>query len=560
MATESDLQKTENLSARLATRDDLLTREDLLVLVKSGEELAAQVDLETLLQRILAKACELTDSQDSSVILHSEATNNLYFAAATGDKADFLLRYWGETSKQQIPLRGSKAGQVFESGQPIIVNSIEEDPVHFKGVDSDTSKQTDSMICAPLTAANHRIGVVQILNKQDKYTSRDLVLLQHFASQAAIAIRNARLFMDLIAHMGFYGSEKKDIGPLALIKELSKPACAEELTVMFADMRGFTQLAQTLNSPESTQNRLNEFLTMLAEEVIRHNGIINKFLGDGLMAIFREGDYSKRAVLAAFGIVEKFDRIKLNWSDRTNQILDFLDIGIGIATDSVILGAMGSKRVRDFTVIGNAVNLAASFEQNARDKKRILVDNKTYQNAQNIIGEFEGPSKFILCKPGQTVGVGYLQYHIMSLKTPDETCVFVSHCESDREFVKKNIVEPLTQFGILTWYAPDDIPKGGDWIRCIEEGFCKCQWMVVVVSKAAIESKWVRREVDLAIADPKMVDRIIPILIDNTKPGDLSKFLDVMQYLDAREEPRIVEVLRDRILSETSGDSASRSL
>ena len=77
---------------------------------------------------------------------------------------------------------------------------------------------------------------------------------------------------------------------------------------------------------------------------------------------------------------------------------------------------------------------------------------------------------------------------------------------------------------------------------------------------AAIESKWVRREVDLAIADPKMVDRIIPILIDNTKPGDLSKFLDVMQYLDAREEPRIVEVLRDRILSETSGDSASRSL
>jgi len=47
---------------------------------------------------------------------------------------------------------------------------------------------------------------------------------------------------------------------------------------MFANMRGFTQMAQTLNSPENTQNRLNEFLTMLAEEVIKHNGIVNKFL------------------------------------------------------------------------------------------------------------------------------------------------------------------------------------------------------------------------------------------------------------------------------------------
>ena len=70
---------------------------------------------------------------------------------------------------------------------------------------------------------------------------------------------------------------------------------------MFANMRGFTQMAQTLNSPENTQNRLNEFLTMLAEEVIKHNGIVNKFLGDGLMAIFRNGNHSRCAFLTAFG-------------------------------------------------------------------------------------------------------------------------------------------------------------------------------------------------------------------------------------------------------------------
>lgn len=552
MSIKNDTLKRKDRSNRLSIQDELLTPEDLLILVESSEELAAQVELETLLQRILAKACELTDSQDSSVLLYNEAKNSLYFAAATGDKAEFLLQNWGENSPQQVPLRGSKAGQVFESGQSIIVNSIEEDPFHYKGVDIDTSKQTDSMICAPLVAASDRIGVVQILNKRDKYTERDKALLERFASQAAIAIRNARLFIDLIAHMGFYGPEEKGKGPLELVHELSMPAHSEILTVMFADMRGFTQLAQTLNSPELTQNRINEFLTMLSEEVIKHNGIVNKFLGDGLMAIFRKGDHSKRAVLTAISMLERFDRIKSIWNEETNQVLDFLDIGIGIATDLVIVGVMGSKRVRDFTVIGNAVNLAAIFEQNAREKRRILVDNITYQNVRHIIGKFEGPSEFLLSKPGQSIAVAYKQYHIISLKTPAEACIFVSHSASDRDFVTQSLVEPLNKFGIQTWYAPDDIPKGGDWIRCVEEGFGKCRWMVIVVSKAAANSEWVRREVDLAMADPGMNERIIPILIDDTKPGKLNKFLNIIQYIDAREETRIAEILRDRLLLETS--------
>ncbi len=131
MSTKNDLLKREDLSISLASQNEVLTKEDLLVLVESGGELAAQVDLDTLLQRILTKACELTDSQDSSVILYNEVKNTLYFAAATGDKAESLLQYWGEYSMQQVPLQGSKAGQVFESGQSIIVNSIEDDPIHF---------------------------------------------------------------------------------------------------------------------------------------------------------------------------------------------------------------------------------------------------------------------------------------------------------------------------------------------------------------------------------------------------------------------------------------------
>jgi hypothetical protein len=181
-----------------------------------------------------------------------------------------------------------------------------------------------------------------------------------------------------------------------------------------------------------------------------------------------------------------------------------------------------------------------------------LVDNVTYQNIEDIVGEFEGPTKFVLKKPGQSVGVEYFQYNIFSLKTPGDTCVFVSHSATDREFVEKNIIEPFGKFGIQTWYAPDDIPKGAEWIRSIEEGFRKCQWMVVIVSKAAAESEWVRREIDLAIADPEMDKKIIPILTDDTKPGEISKFLNTKQNIDARDEPRIDELLKNRIVSEAS--------
>jgi class 3 adenylate cyclase len=550
MTVRKKMIDSENLRVELPHPNDLLTKDDLMVLVESGQELTAQVDLDELLQRILTKACELTESPDSSVILYNIEKDTLYFAAATGEKAEFLLTNWGENSNQQVPLKGSKAGQVFESGRSIIVNSFEDDSVHYKGVDSTTSKHTDSMICSPLMVQNEPIGVVQILNKDGIYTERDLVLLEYFSSQAAIAIRNASLFADLIAHMGFYGSNEKGKGPIEIIQELEKTARSEVLTVLFADMRGFTQLAQTLNSPENTQNRLNEFLTMLAEEVIKHNGIINKFLGDGLMAIFRDHNHPKRALLTAFSMLDSFDKIKSVWNDETNQVLDWLDIGIGIATDSVIVGAMGGKRVRDFTVIGNAVNLASIFECNARDGKRILVDNITYQKARDIIGDFDGPSEFVLQKPGQSIGVPYKQYHVKSLKSPEETYVFLSHCSDDRDFAKKRIVEPLGRFGIHTWYAPDDIPKGGEWIRAIEEGFGKCQWMAVIVSKASVQSEWVRREVDLAVADPKKKGRIISILIDDTKPEDLNKFLSIMQYIDARDEPRIAEMLRNQILAE----------
>lgn len=274
-----------------------LTTSDAMTLVETGRELAAEVNIKALLERILQRASELTNSPDGSVILYDETTEALYFAAATGKSAKHLLETWGEFSQRKVPLYGSKSGEVFRTGQSLVQQAVARDLRHFKGVDRDIKRQTKSMVCVPLEVGNQRLGVMQILNKKSgRYTRHDQILLEHFADQAAVAIRNAKLFESLLAHMGLYASRELNEGPTDLMKELNKPARLERMSVMFADMRGFTQLCQMLNNPKRIQEMLNEFLSMMASSVIAHQGLVNKFLGDGLLGMTRISSPEKNGV------------------------------------------------------------------------------------------------------------------------------------------------------------------------------------------------------------------------------------------------------------------------
>jgi class 3 adenylate cyclase len=147
------------------------------------------------------------------------------------------------------------------------------------------------------------------------YTKRDCRILETLASQAAVAINNAQLIERLLAHSGFY-TRLKNVSELGgLMRELHQPAHQEQLTILFADMRGFTQLCQSLGFATEVQERLNEYISMLATEIISHNGVVNKFLGDGVMALFRRENHAERAVSAAFAILNRFSEMKQRWND-----------------------------------------------------------------------------------------------------------------------------------------------------------------------------------------------------------------------------------------------------
>jgi class 3 adenylate cyclase/putative methionine-R-sulfoxide reductase with GAF domain len=399
-----------------------LSSEDLLALANSARELSSEIDLDDVLKHILISAGRLTNSPAGSVILYDKDRDGLYFAAATGDKADKVLEQFGETGPERVPLHRSKAGTVYRTGESIVEHSMEKDPNHFKGVDRQTNATTESMVCVPLTIGGDRLGVVQLLNKRTgNYTNRDVLLLELFAAHAAVALRNARHFQDLLAHMGLYTAPQSGRKTQDLLSEIASPARQERMTILFGDMRGFTQLSQLLRSPHTIQQLLNEFLTMLSSQVMRYDGIVNKFLGDGVLALFRGSHTEARAVKCTFDVLDDFYALRDRWNRSHNEDLTFIDIGVGIVTDDVIIGSIGSTKIKDFTAMGNAVNLAAAFENAARGGMRVLVDQNTFVAVQGLIADFEGPAPFELKKSDQAIGHVYKRYHVKRLRSLEDS-------------------------------------------------------------------------------------------------------------------------------------------
>lgn len=135
-----------------------------------------------------------------------------------------------------------------------------------------------------------------------------------------------------------------------------------ELTILFADIRGFTRIAETMK-PHELREYLNEFLTVMTEIVHRHGGTVDKYIGDAVMAFWgapiADRDHADHAVAAAIEMQKAAAEMSYRFTVRG---LPALSIGIGVNTGEVTVGDMGSKLRRSYTVIGDAVNLAARLE------------------------------------------------------------------------------------------------------------------------------------------------------------------------------------------------------
>jgi adenylate cyclase len=136
----------------------------------------------------------------------------------------------------------------------------------------------------------------------------------------------------------------------------------KELTVFFSDVRGFTTISETL-TPEALSSLLNEYFTPMTNIILKSNGLLDKYIGDAVMAVWGApismADHADRALISSLQMLEVLDVLRDGWKARG---LPLIDIGCGINTGPMVVGNMGSDQRFDYTVLGDSVNLGARLE------------------------------------------------------------------------------------------------------------------------------------------------------------------------------------------------------
>jgi class 3 adenylate cyclase len=154
------------------------------------------------------------------------------------------------------------------------------------------------------------------------------------------------------------------------------------MTILFSDIRGFSDITDALESEEIIL-LLNNYLSEMIKLIHRHEGTLDKIIGDGIMVFFGDPvpitDHAQRAVLLAIDMQKKTDQLKDEWLSYGHD----LNIGIGINTGYMTVGNIGSEFHRDYTVIGNQVNIAARLESRAKPGE-ILISQRTYSRAKSV--------------------------------------------------------------------------------------------------------------------------------------------------------------------------------
>jgi len=184
----------------------------------------------------------------------------------------------------------------------------------------------------------------------------------------------------------------------AMVKKLQKDPSllrlggeTRTMTFMFSDIRGFTPISEKYKgNPEGLTKLINRFLTRMTDIIIKNGGTIDKFMGDCIMAFWNapidDGQHEEHAVQAA---LEMQEELKLLNAELTAEGLPNINIGIGINTGEALVGNMGSDQRFDYSVIGDAVNLASRLESSSKTLGKTLVVGEDTVKAAKLNYNFD---------------------------------------------------------------------------------------------------------------------------------------------------------------------------
>jgi adenylate cyclase len=260
----------------------------------------------------------------------------------------------------------------------------------FAGVDSIVSQGVRSTICAPLVGESRVHGAIYAdrLDPFAAFKPDDLELISAVAAQTAIAVENARAHERLAREEVARANYSRFLPEYVVKQMLENPesfklgGVNQTITVLFADIRGFTRISEHA-PPEKIVGLLNRYFSAMTDIIFAHGGTLDKYLGDGLMALFgaptTTPEDASNALNAAVAMQRRL--LGINIELREEGLVE-VGVGIGLHTGEVTVGYIGSERRSEYTAIGDSVNTAARLESNARGGQ-ILISDATAKAARS---------------------------------------------------------------------------------------------------------------------------------------------------------------------------------
>ena len=252
----------------------------------------------------------------------------------------------------------------------------------FAGVDSIVSQGVRSTICAPLVAETRVHGALYAdrLDPFSAFKPDDLELISAVAAQTAIAVENARAHERLAREEVARANYSRFLPEYVVKQMLENPesfklgGVSQTITILFADIRGFTRISEHA-PPERIVSLLNRYFSAMTDIIFAHGGTLDKYLGDGLMALFgaptTTPDDANNALNAAVAMQRRVLGINI---ELQGEGLPEIGVGMGLHTGEVIVGYIGSERRSEYTAIGDAVNTCSRLESNARGGEILMSD------------------------------------------------------------------------------------------------------------------------------------------------------------------------------------------
>jgi adenylate cyclase len=260
----------------------------------------------------------------------------------------------------------------------------------FAGVESIVSQGVRSTICAPLIAESGVHGAIYAdrLDPFAAFTPDDLELISAVAAQTAVAVENVRAHERLAREEVARANYGRFLPEYVVRQMLENPesfklgGVNQTITVLFADIRGFTRLSEHA-APERVVHLLNKYFSAMTDIIFAHGGTLDKYIGDGLMALFgaptATPDDATNALNAAVAMQRRILGIN---DDLRGEGLPEIGVGIGLHTGEATVGYIGSERRSEYTAIGDTVNTASRLESNSKGGQ-ILISDATSRAAHS---------------------------------------------------------------------------------------------------------------------------------------------------------------------------------